>query len=112
MIFKKLREENEDLKDRIEVLEDTIRILERENADLEKEVAAIKDNACDRDIVNYIRSAIIERCKRSDKIAVFGNTISYCVTGEDIFNLVDAYLKLRKHIAEGSSLPEPPKEET
>lgn len=112
MIFKKLREENEDLKDRIEVLEDTIRILKRENADLEKEGAAIVDNACDRDVVNYIRSAIIERCKRSGNVIVSGNTISYCVTGEDIFNLVDAYLKLCKHISEGSSPSELPKEET
>ena len=112
MIFKKLREENEDLKDRIEVLEDTIRILKRENADLEKEVAAIKDNASDRDIANHIRSVIIERCKRSGNVIVSGNTFSYRVTGEDIFNLVDAYLKLRKHIAEGSSPSESPKEET
>lgn len=112
MIFKKLREENEDLKDRIEVLEATIRALKRDNADLEKEVAAIKDNTSDRDIANCIRSVIIERCKRSGNVIVSGNTISYCVTGEDISDLVDAYLKLSKHIAEGSSLPEPPKEET
>lgn len=98
MIFKKIREENKDLKDRIEILEDTIRILERKNADLEKEVAAITDNASDQDIANCIRSVIFERCKRSGNVIVSGNTISYCVTGEDISKLVDAYLKLRTHI--------------